>query len=168
MAFRSRDRSSLVYEQNTTVIQYELRGAAVPCRLELRPLIAFRDYHSTTHENGALNPQIENEAGNLKITPYPGLPSPYLAHAGEARATGVWYRDFEYDRERERWLDYREDLFNPCVLLADFGRNRAQAVIASTEPRELATADALRASEVGRRRALTSTQCQRTRRLPRA
>jgi hypothetical protein len=85
----------LVYEQNTTVIQYELRGAAVPCRLELRPLIAFRDYHSTTHENGALNPQIENEAGNLKITPYPGLPSLYLTHAGEARATRVWYRDFE-------------------------------------------------------------------------
>jgi predicted glycogen debranching enzyme len=85
----------MVYEQNTTVIQYELRCAAVPCRLELRPLIAFRDYHSTTHENGALNPQIENEAGNLKITPYPGLPSLYLTHAGEARATRVWYRDFE-------------------------------------------------------------------------
>lgn len=25
-------------------------------KLEIRPLIAFRDYHSTTHENGALNP----------------------------------------------------------------------------------------------------------------
>lgn len=78
----------------------------MPCRLELRPLIAFRDYHSTTHENGALNPQIENEAGNLKITPYAGVPSLYLTHAGEARATRVWYRDFEYHRERERGLDF--------------------------------------------------------------
>lgn len=147
----------MVYEQNTTVIQYEARGAAASCRLELRPLIAFRDYHSTTHQNGVLNPQIENEGGNLKITPYSGLPALYLAHAGEARATGVWYRDFEYERERERGLDYREDLFNPCVLHADFGRGRVQAVIASTEPNDLASADALRASEIGRRRALTSS-----------
>ena len=47
----------MVHGENTTVIQYELRGAkAGACTLELRPLIAFRDYHSTTHENGALNP----------------------------------------------------------------------------------------------------------------
>src|SRR5262249_19972139 len=47
----------MVHGENTTVIQYELRGLVEgKCTLELRPLIAFRDYHSTTHENGALNP----------------------------------------------------------------------------------------------------------------
>ena len=34
-----------VYGENTTVVQYELRGAAPgACALELRPLFAFRDY----------------------------------------------------------------------------------------------------------------------------
>jgi predicted glycogen debranching enzyme len=47
----------MVHGENTTVIQYELRAppGTIPtaCTLELRPLIAFRDYHSLTHENGA-------------------------------------------------------------------------------------------------------------------
>ena len=42
----------MVDGQDTTVIQYELHGQAENCTLELRPLIAFRDYHCTTHENG--------------------------------------------------------------------------------------------------------------------
>src|ERR1039458_7334529 len=53
----------MVHGENTSVIQYEVRapGGAVPaaCTLELRPLIAFRDYHATTHENGALDPRLE-------------------------------------------------------------------------------------------------------------
>src|ERR1043166_2491100 len=51
----------MIHGENTTVIQYELTKNNHPespknLRLEVRPLIAFRDYHSTTHENGAINP----------------------------------------------------------------------------------------------------------------
>src|SRR2546427_5660451 len=49
----------MVQGQNTVVIQYELHSEALAdgratasIKLEIRPLIAFRDYHSTTHENG--------------------------------------------------------------------------------------------------------------------
>ena len=46
----------MVHGENTTVIQYRLlQSPAVSCSLEIRPLIAFRDYHSITHENGALD-----------------------------------------------------------------------------------------------------------------
>jgi predicted glycogen debranching enzyme len=50
----------MVQGENTTVIHYELTKNNHPespknLRLEVRPLIAFRDYHSTTHENGAIN-----------------------------------------------------------------------------------------------------------------
>src|SRR5215469_8806065 len=70
----------MVHEENTMVVQYAIRGEACSCSLELRPLIAFRDYHTTTHANGALNPTYESSPGSLKITPYSGLPSVYLAH----------------------------------------------------------------------------------------
>ena len=30
-----------------------------------------------------------------------------------------WYRNFEYVRERERGLDFREDLFHPCTLVKE-------------------------------------------------
>ena len=65
----------MVYGENTTVIQYELRGAAQgACTLELRPLIAFRDYHSTTHENGAINREARDRTGVRDVLALPGLP----------------------------------------------------------------------------------------------
>ena len=50
----------MIQGENSTVVQYELKKNNHPerlknLRLEVRPLIAFRDYHSTTHENGAIN-----------------------------------------------------------------------------------------------------------------
>jgi glycogen debranching enzyme len=130
----------MVHGENTTVIQYQLRarGGAVPssCTLELRPLVAFRDHHATTHENGALDPRFESGANSVKMTPYAGLPSLYLYHSGaDIQPAGSWFRNFEYDRERERGLDFREDLFNPLVLVFDLHRDASASVAASTEPR---------------------------------
>src|SRR5262245_14421438 len=66
----------MVQSENTVVVQYDLinaKPADRPTRskerkaptapadgrvsLEIRPLIAFRDYHNTTHENSALDSQ---------------------------------------------------------------------------------------------------------------
>src|SRR5689334_12058470 len=56
--------------ENTTVVQYELEGIKPSeIRLEVRPLIAFRDYHSTTHENGAFNPRVDTEPGLTTFRP---------------------------------------------------------------------------------------------------
>src|SRR5690349_542755 len=73
----------MVQGENTTVVQYEIEGnGGGKITLEVRPLIAFRDYHSTTHENGALNAQIETAAGLTTIRPYSDLPALHLAHDG--------------------------------------------------------------------------------------
>jgi predicted glycogen debranching enzyme len=46
----------MAHRQNTTVIKYTPKtGTEAQVELELRPLIAFRDYHSLTHENGAID-----------------------------------------------------------------------------------------------------------------
>ncbi|MBZ5596381.1 MAG: glycogen debranching enzyme N-terminal domain-containing protein [Acidobacteriia bacterium] len=147
----------MIHGENSTVVQYELR---VPknvrptmCALELRPLIAFRDYHSTTHENGALNPLLEIEAGSVKVAPYQGLPPLRLAHTpGDVRGTGDWYRNFEYTIELERGLDYREDLFNPFVLRFDLNHNPRPTVVASVEGRSVESVEVARADEIQRRK----------------
>jgi predicted glycogen debranching enzyme len=146
----------LVHGENTTVVQYAVRGTGdAPCTLELRPLIAFRDYHNTTHANEALDPAYETGPGSLKFTPYAGLPPLFLAHDDAAiRPTGDWYRSFEYDVERDRGLDFQEDLFNPCALVLDLNRNARPAWIASTEAHSSSTADSLRDREIKRRQAL--------------
>jgi predicted glycogen debranching enzyme len=144
--------------ENSSVIQYELKSsghleAPGMLTLEIRPLIAFRDYHSTTHHNGSINPSVEEGAALATVTPYQGLPSLHLAHNGDSlQKTGDWYRNFEYDAERERGLDYSEDLFNPFVLRFDLRQRRPASLIASTERRDVTGVADYRTAEVARRR----------------
>jgi predicted glycogen debranching enzyme len=127
----------MVPGENTTVVQYRWSGPAQECLLELRPLIAFRNYHATTHENGTLQPDVEIAKGRVTVAPYPGLPALHISHAdGRVERTGFWYRDFEYDRERERGMDYREDLFQPFALEMRLTRDEPVAVAASIEVRQ--------------------------------
>ena len=148
----------MIQGENSTVVQYELTKNNHPERpknlwLELRPLIAFRDYHSTTHENSALNPALQEGSGLTAVTPYAGLPTLYLAHnAAESKKTSDWYRNFEYEAERERGLDFTEDLFNPCVLRFDLRSRRQASMIASTERRDVANVVEYRLAEITRRR----------------
>src|SRR5258708_308837 len=70
----------MIHGENSTVVQYELRKNNHPespknLLLEVRPLIAFRDYHSTTHENGSINSAVEQTPRLATLTPYEWLPS---------------------------------------------------------------------------------------------
>jgi len=150
----------MVHGENTTVVHYELHGQDQhhSYTLKLSPLIAFRDYHGATHQNDALNPALTIEADTVGVTPYRDLPSLYLAHeGGGVRQSGVWFHNFVYERERERGLDYLEDLFNPFTLTLDLSRKPAQAVIASTEAHPIESAVRWRRSEIERREAILTT-----------
>src|SRR6185436_12014945 len=138
----------MVQGENTTVIQYQLLNGHA--KLELRPLIAFRDYHSTTHENDALNRHVQIEDGLATIKPYDDLPSLYLAHnASDVDINGFWYRNFQYAVEQDRGLDFVEDLFSPCVLT--FNLESTATVIAATERHDYGQADDYRSAEINRR-----------------
>src|SRR5215471_18551441 len=145
----------MAHGQNTTIIKYQLINApsAAHVQLELRPLIAFRDYHSVTHENGAINGRVDTQRGLIRVSPYVGLPSLYLANdAVEIESTGHWYRNFEYDAERERGLDFQEDLFNPCLLRFDLNQRPTATLIASTERQNVDAAEQYEQDEIVRRR----------------
>jgi predicted glycogen debranching enzyme len=147
----------MIHGENSTAVYYRVtknnrHQSPMNLRLELRPLIAFRDYHSTTHQNGALNSELTQEPGLTAISPYEGLPALCLAHnAAESQKTGDWYRNFVYDAERERGLDFTEDLFNPCVLRFDLGSDRQASVIASTDRRDVARIAEYQKAEIARR-----------------
>jgi predicted glycogen debranching enzyme len=143
----------MVHGQNTTVVQYRANFPGKRVELEVRPLIAFRDFHSTTHENSALNPKVIFDNGMASIAPYTGLPRLYLAHnAIDTQRTGEWYRNFEYAVEQERGLDFREDLFQPMLLRVDLSTQPTATLIASTERHPVLEAEEMREGEIGRRR----------------
>ena len=142
----------MVQGENTTVVWYQLKTPRDSVRLELRPLIAFRDYHNTARENGGLDPTVASEPDLASVAPYQGLPRLYLAHdAVDTEAAGQWYRNFEYRVEQERGLDYREDLFNPLVWRFDLSASATAAVVASTVRHHVREVSQLRQNEITRR-----------------
>jgi predicted glycogen debranching enzyme len=149
----------MMHGENSTVIQYQLRGEPRGATLlEVRPLIAFRDYHSTTHENPALDATLHTEPNEVAVTPYPGLPTLHLAHDANAVVPqGYWYRAFQYAIERERGLDWVDDLFNPCALQFDLSQRPEAGVIASTERRDIARIGDYRQEEMRRRAAIQAS-----------
>jgi hypothetical protein len=66
----------MAHGQNTAIIKYQLNNvpSAAYVQLELRPLIAFRDYHSLTHENGAINGRVDTQRELVRVSPYVGFP----------------------------------------------------------------------------------------------
>jgi predicted glycogen debranching enzyme len=150
----------MVQGQNTTVVHYELQSTNTEhesVRLEVRPLIAFRDYHSTTHENSALNPRVDTEDGITTINPYGDLPALHFAHdVCDIDTNGFWYRNFQYQVEQERGLDFAEDLFSPFAITFDLIRYSRARIIAATERRDIRTADHYREMEIKRRKAIAA------------
>ncbi|NJM41907.1 MAG: hypothetical protein HC853_14705 [Anaerolineae bacterium] len=113
----------MVHGENTVCVQYTVRdkpefsenpSLSSTGLLEVRPLIAFRDFHATTHANEALNANVDVQTHRATVQPYTGLPALHIGHdADTIDTTSFWYRNFEYVVERERGLDFREDLFRP-------------------------------------------------------
>jgi predicted glycogen debranching enzyme len=147
----------MVQGENSTVVQYRVMNAPDDCKLELRPLIAFRDFHSTTHENSALDARVDIAPGMASITPYHGLPTLHFSHnANNGTVAGDWYRSFEYVEEERRGLDFREDLFHPLTLTFDLARDSFAVIIASTERRDVSDAGELERAERARRSAIVN------------
>ncbi len=146
----------MVHGENTTVIQYNIKNQkpGEHIRLEIKPLVAFRDYHHLGQER-AVNHDLTIGDGHVSIRPVADLPELYFAHTeAGVRRTGEWYRNFEYEIERERGFDFHEDLFNPFSLSFDLSEPKEISVIASTEPREISDALSFRLTEIARREAL--------------
>ena len=150
--------------ENTVVVQYRVLdwGALAPaqrqCRLELRPLLAFRGFHELTRANGALRANIQADQGTVSMQPYDSLPRLYFAHDADAMvAGGDWYYNFEYAVERERGLDFQEDLFNPFQLTFELNETRSIAtVVASLAPRQVSDVPAFKRVETERRRSIAT------------
>lgn len=149
----------MVQGENTTVVQYRLAHAPVgqQLRLEVRPLVAFRDYHSTTHANPAARGDLQVGADLVSLCLYDGMPTLHLAHnADDVHGEAVWYYNFDYEIERQRGLDDCEDLFNPLAFSFLLTRSAPATVIASTEIRDVDIAADLRDREVRRRAQISS------------
>ncbi|MBA2339125.1 MAG: glycogen debranching enzyme family protein [Pyrinomonadaceae bacterium] len=150
----------MLYGENTIVARYELKTSEkfrISATLEVRPLVAFRDYHALRVENSEFDIQTTIESRLSRITAKDAEPLVLaLAHdAAETTKTEVWYRQFEYGEEQERGFSYREDLFNPCALRFEIETGETRNIIASTREHDAGAAGEIEKAERARRRHIT-------------
>lgn len=154
----------MIYGANTTVCQWSVISGQPPeenrnpqtedqrpnILLELKPLLSFCDYHHLQRENSEFDLRYESSENLVTVKPYQNLPALYFAHnASAVEITGEWYRNFEYDIEKERGFDYTEDLFQPFALRFDL--NETAVVVASTEKQSFPLVEKLELAEIERR-----------------
>jgi predicted glycogen debranching enzyme len=139
---------------NTTVVTYSIlentKNEAV--LLEIKPLLAFVDYHHLQHEDPGFQTDFVATNGEVAIRPYPEMPEVFFFHNAIAVETaGDWYKSFEYAIEQERGFEFQEDLFQPFVMRFDL--QRAAEVVVTTEQKTKA-ASRLEKDEIRRRQDL--------------
>lgn len=85
-------------------------------RLSLRPLMPMRREYELTQEHGGMLQEVTLRAGEVEVRPVGGLPSVRFRHNGVFMGSPDWWRQFEYLDDRERFKDFREDMWSPGVF----------------------------------------------------
>jgi predicted glycogen debranching enzyme len=144
--------------ENATVVRYRVHApGAAQASLEIRPLVAFRDYHSLQREALDVFLKAELQDNLVSLCKQDDGAQMFLAHdAGHASVEGYWYRRFEYPEERARGFDFHEDLFNPCLLVWQIKGDTTCDIIASTRQQVPGDAATFEARERERRRSVAA------------
>ncbi|MFM0234187.1 amylo-alpha-1,6-glucosidase [Paraburkholderia sediminicola] len=122
-----------------TVLRWRLEGAIAASgtgafNLKVRPLLSGRDYHALHHENFAFNfnAQTSGDQACVSWQPYGDMPVINAATNGVYTHAPDWYRNFCYVRERERGLDFSEDLATPGVFSFNLADGEAVMILSAS------------------------------------
>jgi predicted glycogen debranching enzyme len=145
----------MVHGENTVVCRWSLipglKTVDADITLELRPLLAYVDYHSMRKVSKGVDLSYLATGNCVWMRPVVDAPEIFFNHnAQNVAETGDWYRNFEYLIEKERGFDHHEDLFQPFAMEFDLKSGPAVA-IASTRQINYRDADAFEESEIARR-----------------
>jgi glycogen debranching enzyme len=118
---------------NTTYIQYRLCRAGGPVLLEMKALVNYRDYHSTTRGAG-WRMKVEQVQAGIRVAAFDGAqPFVLVAEGAEVQPAHDWYHGFDLAAERERGLDSREDHLHAGTFRATLRPGDALTLVVSTE-----------------------------------
>jgi predicted glycogen debranching enzyme len=106
-------------DAGAVLIAWRLGEPAEGITLAVRPLISGRDYHALHHENASFRFEAATAGERVTWRPYSGMPAIVAKSNGSYAHQPTWYRNFLYGKERERGLDFTEDLAAPGIFTWD-------------------------------------------------
>ncbi len=110
---------------SAVVLSWRIVNAKESVRLSVRPLLSFKDYHSLQHENTQFQFDADIYEKTVLWKPYPDAPLLTALHNGHYHHEPDWYRQFLYEQEQSRGLDFTEDLATPGLFQWNFTKTRA-------------------------------------------
>ena len=117
--------------ENVSYLRLKLMRGSAPISITLKPLTAYRDYHS--HEKGARPFEVASEAQGCRVQAPGAAPFHLRISRGEFRAAGDWYWQFFHREEQARGLDAVEDLFHPGEFCAQLNPGESLHLLAAIQ-----------------------------------
>lgn len=126
----------LVHYEEQFLARFTILEANEPMKIQIRPLLAFRNIHQLTHANMAANTKVEHVKNGIKARLYDGFPWLNMQLSVKADYIQVpdWYYGVEYPEEQKRGYDYSEDLFVPGFF--EFEAKQGDIIVFSASTRE--------------------------------
>lgn len=110
----------LLHAENSVLFKYKINGSDKNYKITLclRPLLACRDFHKLQLENSCLRQESRCLHDGFSCMPYQNIPTLFFQtnKKHDFLPQTFWYRNFIYQKEKERGYACQEDLFSPGVM----------------------------------------------------
>ncbi|MFP5407130.1 MAG: glycogen debranching enzyme N-terminal domain-containing protein, partial [Gammaproteobacteria bacterium] len=113
------------------VVAWRLSKPAPGVMLAVRPFLSGRNQHALHRENPNFRFHAAVSDDVVRWQPYPDVPGIVAETNGAYAHRPDWYRNFRYDEERARGLDFVEDLASPGIFTWDLSRGEAVWILRS-------------------------------------
>jgi predicted glycogen debranching enzyme len=118
--------------ENTTYIQYRLLRASSSIDIELKALVNYRDFHSSTHA-GDWRMKIDPVKDGVKVQAFDSATPFYLkSSAAACELRHEWYHGCYYAEETARGLDDQEDNLFAALFRAKLEPGASVTFVATT------------------------------------
>jgi predicted glycogen debranching enzyme len=153
---RIRKHVALARGTNLVAVSYRLEAPATPglsVRIELRPLVTMRDFHSLSlKETAREQVRIDDREGVVSVQA--ALATLFMRAKGTtATREEQWWYNFQLNQERDRGYDFLEDALCPCVFHGPLAPGQTLTFWASTDVAQMANQpdpEAMRREETSR------------------
>jgi predicted glycogen debranching enzyme len=135
--FQLEDGTSLEQEilvprgAGAAAVTWRLSEMRAGVTLAVRPLLSGRDHHALHHENPHFRFDAAQSGDRVEWRPYPSVPAIVAKSNGRYAHRPEWYRNFQYEAERARGLDFTEDLAAPGIFTWDLSSGEAVWILAA-------------------------------------
>lgn len=120
----------MVHNSNTTFVLYEITSRKEGALLRIFPLVSSRDFNLTARSAYISFFQKAGQAG-VELASSNGFTFSLSSNL-QYHPEPVWHYNLEYDTERQRGLNFQEDIFNPGYFESELKPGTSRFFIAAS------------------------------------